>query len=72
MANSEEHRYYQYDPSIAAAGIFTALFALSTVFHLIQMMRTKTWYLVPFVLGGLCKLSHSLPLPSAAYCLETF
>ncbi|KAH8586038.1 RTA1 like protein-domain-containing protein [Bisporella sp. PMI_857] len=42
---------YQYYPSLAAAIIFTVLFGLSGVLHCIQLLRTKTWYFVPFFIG---------------------
>jgi hypothetical protein len=56
--------YYHYDPSIAAAGIFTALFALSTIFHLLQLIRTRTWYFIPFAIGGICKSNKTSLTPS--------
>ena len=47
--------YYHYDPSVAAAIIFIVLFILTTLLHMYQMIRTRTWFLVPFVLGGICE-----------------
>jgi len=44
--------YYQYTPSLAAAVIFCASFCITTVFHLYQMIPTRTWYWIPFVVGG--------------------
>lgn len=49
---------YYYTPSSAAAGIFIALFGLSTVYHFYQLMRTRTWFMIPFVIGGLRKFFH--------------
>jgi hypothetical protein len=46
---------YHYNPSLAAAVIFIALFALSTVAHGTQLMLKRTWYFIPFVIGGLCQ-----------------
>jgi uncharacterized protein YqhQ len=45
---------YRYDPSMAAAVIFIILFLLVSVLHLYQMVRTRTWILTPFVIGGFC------------------
>ncbi|KAJ5806815.1 hypothetical protein N7474_010407 [Penicillium riverlandense] len=45
--------FYYYDPSSAAAGIFTALFGLSSLMHLYQLVRTRTWFMIPFVIGGI-------------------
>ncbi|KAL2782980.1 putative RTA1 domain protein [Aspergillus keveii] len=44
--------YYRYDPSLPAALIFTILFGMSSLFHTYQMLRTRTWCFIPFVLGG--------------------
>ncbi|KAG8352494.1 hypothetical protein FVEN_g9627 [Fusarium venenatum] len=45
-------KLYRYDPSMAAAVIFTILFMAITGLHLYQMLRTKTWFLICFVIGG--------------------
>lgn len=53
MANNDnDFEDYHYNPSIAAACIFTALFFLITLLHFYQMIRTRTWVLIPFVIGG--------------------
>ncbi|KAE8396156.1 RTA1 like protein-domain-containing protein [Aspergillus alliaceus] len=44
--------YYRYYPSLAAAAIFTILFAATTFFHLYQLIRRRTWFFIPFVIGG--------------------
>ncbi|KAF2454164.1 RTA1 like protein-domain-containing protein [Lineolata rhizophorae] len=44
--------YYDYDPSLAAAILFCVLFSLTTLLHLYQMLRTRTWYFIPFCVGG--------------------
>lgn len=49
---------YQYEPSVAAAALFIGLFAITTALHLYQMIRTRTWFFIPFVCGGICKLSN--------------
>lgn len=46
---------YHYTPSVLAAAMALALFFLSTAFHIFQMIKNKTWYLIPFVIGGFCK-----------------
>ena len=48
-------KFYHYLPSAAAALLFTALFGLSTIMHIYQMARTRTWFVIPFILGGLCE-----------------
>ncbi|KAL4738374.1 putative RTA1 domain protein [Aspergillus similis] len=44
--------YYRYYPSEAAAILFTILFLLTTFTHLYQLLRHRTWFLIPFVIGG--------------------
>ncbi|GME32591.1 related to protein RTA1 [Neofusicoccum parvum] len=44
--------YYKYNPSLAAAITATALFSLSTSVHIAQMMVARTWFFIPFVIGG--------------------
>ena len=46
-------KMYYYEPSMPAAIIFIVLFAASTSLHLFQMIRTRTWFLIPFVIGGI-------------------
>ena len=48
MANS----YYEYAPSSTAAIIFVSLFGIVTILHLYQLLRTRTWVLIPFLIGG--------------------
>ncbi|KAL6874706.1 RTA1 domain-containing protein [Trichoderma novae-zelandiae] len=45
--------YYKYVPSLAAAGIFSALFFLSLAGHTFQMAKLKAWFLTPLVMGCL-------------------
>ena len=49
-------QYYRYNPSLAAAAIFIVLFLSTTTFHLYQLIRTRTWYFIPLVVGGFCEL----------------
>ncbi|KAH6849569.1 putative RTM1-like protein [Alternaria alternata] len=47
-----DFKLYRYNPSMAAAVIFIILFFLITALHSYQMMRTRTWIFIPFVIGG--------------------
>ena len=51
----EKYYLYHYEPSKVAAIIFVALFAITTVLHIYQLVRNRVWYFIPFVVGGLCK-----------------
>ncbi|KAJ9615378.1 hypothetical protein H2200_001453 [Cladophialophora chaetospira] len=50
MAN--DFKLYRYDPSLAAAVIFVALFVAVSILHPYQLLRTRTWFFIPFVVGG--------------------
>ncbi|KAI9151341.1 RTA1 like protein [Paramyrothecium foliicola] len=43
---------YRYEPSMAAAIIFIILFLIVTLLHTYQLVMTKTWFFIPFVIGG--------------------
>lgn len=59
MAKLEPYRggYYlwNYVPSIAGAVIFLLLFLGMTALISWRMFKTKTWFCLPFAIGGLCK-----------------
>ncbi|KAH8781946.1 RTA1 like protein-domain-containing protein [Hyaloscypha finlandica] len=44
---------YHYNPSKVAAIVFIALFGITTILHIFQLSRKRTWYFIPFVIGGL-------------------
>ncbi|CAJ0544235.1 Ff.00g035150.m01.CDS01 [Fusarium sp. VM40] len=51
MAESE-FKYYHYDPSLAAAIIFIITFIATTTLHCYQLLRTRIWFMIPFIVGG--------------------
>lgn len=53
--NGEKYMLYHYSPRLAPAVIFITLFAISSIVHIWQLWRRRTWYFIPFVIGGLCK-----------------
>lgn len=55
MANDSTYTLYNYDPSGVAAIIFVALFGLTTFVHIFQMIRSRSWFFIPFIIGGICK-----------------
>lgn len=63
-APGEKYVFYTYEPSMAAAVLFIVLFGLSTMWHVLQMVQNRTWFFVPFVLGGLCTSPPSKHLES--------
>ena len=48
------YKYYHYDPSLAAAILFTILFASTTLWHLILLVKHRTLYFIPVIIGGVC------------------
>ncbi|KAF5543237.1 RTM1 [Fusarium napiforme] len=49
--------FYRYEPSTAAAVIFIILFSIATIIHVCQMIKTKTWYMLAFCLGGVSEIA---------------
>ncbi|RDW57851.1 RTA1 domain-containing protein [Aspergillus mulundensis] len=47
-----EFTFYYYTPSAAAGGIFAGLFGVCTILHLYQLLRTRTWFMIPFMIGA--------------------
>ncbi|KAI1070654.1 hypothetical protein LB507_006655 [Fusarium sp. FIESC RH6] len=45
--------FYNYEPSLAAAAAFVIIFTITTLVHLWQMFRHRTWYFIPFLIGCL-------------------
>ncbi|KAH7413883.1 putative RTM1-like protein [Phaeosphaeria sp. MPI-PUGE-AT-0046c] len=53
MADGDvDFKLFRYDPSMAAAIIFVILFFTISVIHAFQLIRTKAWIFVPFLIGG--------------------
>ncbi|KIM92638.1 hypothetical protein OIDMADRAFT_62378 [Oidiodendron maius Zn] len=50
--STTEFKYYHYSPSMVAAVIFIILFFLATSLHSYQLVRTRTWFVIPLVIGG--------------------
>ncbi|KAK3332840.1 RTA1 like protein-domain-containing protein [Cercophora scortea] len=52
-SSAPHHDYYKYDPSLAGNIIYIVLFSIVSVGHIFLMIRSKTWYFIPFILGCL-------------------
>ncbi|KAG2019406.1 hypothetical protein GB937_004948 [Aspergillus fischeri] len=55
-SNEAVFAFYRYDPSMSAAVLFTLLFIGTTGYHTLQMFKTRTWFFVPFVIGGIFEI----------------
>ncbi|KAI0178010.1 RTA1 like protein-domain-containing protein [Pestalotiopsis sp. NC0098] len=70
--------YYPYLPSKAAALAFVALFAVATLSHIGLMIRYRSWFFIPLVIGGICELfgyygrawSHDAPNSPKGFMLQ--
>ncbi|OQD66765.1 hypothetical protein PENPOL_c004G02541 [Penicillium polonicum] len=51
MANDSTYTLYNYGPSGVAAIIFVVLFGLTTFVHIFQMIRSRSWFFIPFIIG---------------------
>ena len=47
------YQFYRYDPLVASAIVALILFFSSTVIHTYQLTRTRAWYMIPLLVGGL-------------------
>lgn len=52
---SEGFKLYYYDPSFAAAVLFTIGFSVASIRHVHLIFQNRTWYFIPFLAGCLCK-----------------
>ncbi|KAF2999887.1 hypothetical protein E8E13_008297 [Curvularia kusanoi] len=47
---------YRYHPSKAAALVFVVAFALTTILHVYQVCKRRTWYFIPLIVGGIFEI----------------
>ncbi|KAH6655873.1 RTA1 like protein-domain-containing protein [Truncatella angustata] len=45
--------YYHYNPSVAGAVIFAVLFTVASGRHLQQIIQSRSWFFIPFLIGCL-------------------
>lgn len=53
--NSSGYKLYQYDPSFPAAIAAIVLFGIASFYHVWLIKRHRSWYFIPFTIGGFCK-----------------
>ena len=53
--SDDSYKLYQYVPSLPAAIVAIILFAIVTVYHVWLIIRHRSWYFIPFTVGGFCK-----------------
>ena len=59
-AESFDFQLYRYTPSLPAAIVSVAVFAILTSLHIWRLVRVKAFYFTPFVIGGVCTCSLAL------------
>lgn len=53
--DSFDFELYRYTPSLPAAIVSVAIFAVLTAVHVWRMLRARAFYFTPFVIGGIRK-----------------
>jgi hypothetical protein len=61
--SAEDFQLYRYDPSVGAAVFFAILFILGSGVHTYQMIPTRTWFFIPFVVGGHRAFFYTATIP---------
>ena len=64
IREKKEFSLFNYHPSLAAAAIFIVLFAITTGYHGFQAIKKRTYYFIPLIIGGVCKLYFFLTISS--------
>lgn len=54
-----DFRLYRYTPSLEGAIVSVVVFALLTAVHFWRLIRAKSYYFTPFLVGGVCTYSYS-------------
>lgn len=75
----EGFKLWYYTPSMAAAVIFIILFTLLTGYHTFLIARRRTWFCIPFVVGGLFEIvgyvgravAHNDTISIGPYIIQT-
>lgn len=50
-----DYELYRYTPSIPAAAVFVVVFAFLSISHLIVLVRHRSYFFIPFLVGLFCK-----------------
>lgn len=53
MMGKPSEALFSYNPSQGAAVLFTVLFGLTTILHIIQAIRIRTQFVIPLIVGGI-------------------
>jgi hypothetical protein len=56
MANNatiSDNGIYEYKPNQSATIVMAALFGVSAIYHLIVMIKKRTWFYIPLITGAI-------------------
>lgn len=56
-AGGYDFALYRYTPSLPAAVTAAVIFGILTIGHFWRMFWSRTWFCLPFAIGGVCELS---------------
>ncbi|CZR58893.1 related to RTA1 domain protein [Phialocephala subalpina] len=51
-----QDKHWNYNPSVPAAVVVTVIFAALTIFHVFRLFRTRTWFCLPLIIGGIFEI----------------
>ncbi|KAF4157734.1 hypothetical protein CNMCM6936_003258 [Aspergillus lentulus] len=79
MSSNNSFVLYHYEPSLAAAIVFSVLFNITTLVHLYQRIRSGSKYMNPFIVGGFFQVtgygcraaSHFFETSTTLYAIQT-
>jgi hypothetical protein len=57
--NMAKEQPWDYVPSLPLAIVATVVFASLTILHTFRLFRTRTWFCIPFILGGACEFKNT-------------
>lgn len=61
MADDSGFVLFHYYPSLGAAILFSILFSFASILHTYQVIVTRTWFYICFLVGGYCKYLVKCP-----------
>lgn len=61
-----EYKLWYYTPSVAGGAIACIVFCILTLLHCFRLFKNRTWYCIPFVIGGLVSSTSILIHGNAA------
>lgn len=64
-----DFKLYRYTPTLAGAIVALVVFAVLTAVHFWRLIRARSFYFVPFLVGGIC--AYRVPMCRVSVLAET-